>query len=230
MATAEQGKGVFINGAMVKRNGQIFLDMEIGNKTATPVSQLAIQFNKNTFGLTPGNVQINLPQPVSNGSSVSVSVGVSCTPPMLNAAEVNLNLQTAIKNAASGDVFYFVIPVALEAVFAPNATLDVESFANSWKGIADTLEVNQLVNLPVCDPEAIKSKLAAKDIAWIAHRDLPGNDGQSSVFYFCRTFTNVLFYIEFKFKRGVNVTKVSVKSQNKAMSELCKQYLAKLIA
>ena len=143
---AEQGNGVFINGNMVKRNNQIVLEMDIGNKGSNPVSQLAIQFNKNTFGLTPSNINISLGNPVMNGSSASASVVVTCTPPMLNNTDVSLNLQVAMKNVSANSVFYFSIPVAMETLFTPNATMDVSALANAWKGMDENLEVSQIVN------------------------------------------------------------------------------------
>lgn len=66
IVTAEVGKGITIAGAMQKRNGQISLEMEIGNTTSIPVSSLAIQFNKNAFGLSPSNPQITLSGPIAN--------------------------------------------------------------------------------------------------------------------------------------------------------------------
>lgn len=72
IVTAEQGHGVFINGAIVKLNGKISFELDVGNTLATPVSQLAIQFNKNTFGLATTQPIIQLPSPVSNGRFVSL--------------------------------------------------------------------------------------------------------------------------------------------------------------
>jgi hypothetical protein len=85
-------------------------------------------------------------------------------------------------------------------------------------------------DLPTIDVEAIKSKLAAQSIAFVAQRDVPGQEGQSVVYFSCRTVTNASFLVELKFKRGVNVCKVTVKSPNKALSELCKVTVAKLIS
>lgn len=67
LVAAEAGHGVFINGLMTKRNGELCLDLDIGNASSVPVQSLAIQFNKSTFGLCPTSLQINLPSPVANG-------------------------------------------------------------------------------------------------------------------------------------------------------------------
>jgi AP-1 complex subunit beta-1 len=65
--TQEAGQGLFISVAMVKKNGTISLELDVGNANATPVQQLAIQLNKNTFGIAPVTPQIALPVAVSNG-------------------------------------------------------------------------------------------------------------------------------------------------------------------
>jgi len=228
---AEQGNGVFIHGTMTKTNGQITLNMDIGNSTSTPVSALAIQFNKNTFGLTPANIQMNLASPVSNGSSCPFALNVSCTPAMLNPADASLNLQVAVKNTATNAVFYFAIPVSMEALMTPNATMEVAALGNAWKGLDDANAASQVVNdCPSTDVEVIQKKLAEFDINFIFNRPMPGQEGQCAVYFYCRTLTNVVFIIEIMLKRGMNVAKVTAKSNNKGFSELCKQTVVKIIS
>jgi AP-1 complex subunit beta-1 len=67
LVSAEVGHGISIVGAMQKRNGQMSLDMTITNSTPTPVQSLAIQLNKNGFGLAPPNPQITFSNVISNG-------------------------------------------------------------------------------------------------------------------------------------------------------------------
>ncbi|RYG63576.1 hypothetical protein EON64_15660 [archaeon] len=57
---------MFISAGMGKRGGNAVLEMDIGNSLPTPVSQLAIQFNKNAFGLAPTNPQITLSSAIAN--------------------------------------------------------------------------------------------------------------------------------------------------------------------
>lgn len=80
------------------------------------------------------------------------------------------------------------------------------------------------------DIEAIKAKLGAKDIAFVTKRDVPGQEGQQVAVYFsARTVTNASLLIELKFKTGMNICKVTVKSTNKGLSELCKTAVGKLL-
>ncbi len=86
-----------------------------------------------------------------------------------------------------------------------------------------------LVDLPTLDLSVIQSKLAARHITFVVNRDLPGQDGQKAVYYFARTLNDVNFLIELKFKAGMNVCKVSVRSSSKAVAEYCKLSVAKIL-
>jgi len=84
-------------------------------------------------------------------------------------------------------------------------------------------------DLPTLDLNAIQSKLAARHISFVVNRDLPGQDGQKAVYYFARTLNNSNFLIELKFKAGMNVCKVSVRSVSKPIAEYCKLSVAKIL-
>jgi len=231
IVTSDVGHGVFINGSMTKINGQFCLDLEVGNTSSTPLQSLAVQFNKNTFGICTTHPTMNLPSPISNGSSVPVQYNLACSPQMVNPSEASLKLQAAIKNPVTNAVFYFTIPINMECLMAQTPAMDINTLVAQWKSIDDSLEVSVVVNdLPTVDIEAIKSKLAAHSIAFVAQREVPGQEGQSVVYFSCKTVTNASFLVELKFKRGMNVSKVTVKSPSKALSELCKITVAKLIA
>jgi AP-1 complex subunit beta-1 len=142
IVTAEVGGGVFINGSMTKVNGQLALDLIVGNNSSTPVQSLAVQFNKNTFGITPANPTLALPTAVANGSSAAVVFNLVCTPQMLNPADPALKIQAAIKNAATGAVFYFTIPINMEHLLGQAPPMDVQALVAAWKSIDDSLEVS----------------------------------------------------------------------------------------
>jgi len=231
LVAADAGQGITISGVIVKRNGAITIDMDIANTASTPVAGLAIQLNKNAFGLAPSNPQLAFTAPISNGSSTSASVGLVATPQMYNPQDTTGNIQAAIKNTATNHVFYFSIPISMEVAFASGAGMEVQALVTAWKGIDDSMDVSSLVNdLPTVDIEAIKAKLAAYDVAFVLKRDVPGQEGQQVAVYFsARTVTNAALLIELKFKTGMNICKVTIKSNNKGLSELCKVAIAKLL-
>jgi len=170
---------------------------------------------------------ITLPTPISNGSVASVSFEVNCTPGMVNAAECTLNLQTAIKNGATNQVFYFVLPVSLEALFVQSPPMEISALVAAWKAIDASLEVSVLVNdLPTTNLEVIKTKLGTSNISFVTSKDA---DGQTISYFSCKTVTNAVFMLELRFKAGMNICKVTVRSPSKPLSELCKQAVAKLV-
>lgn len=145
IVNAEAGKGIFISSAMIKRNNQISIEMDIGNATNVPVQSLAIQLNKNAFGLAPVSPQISLPSPVLNNSVQSHSLVLTANPNLLNAGDNSMQIQAAIKNIATNAVFYFVIPVDIEALLLSNSTMDVNTFASNWKALDESHDVSVVI-------------------------------------------------------------------------------------
>jgi hypothetical protein len=86
-----------------------------------------------------------------------------------------------------------------------------------------------VADMPSVDIEHIKNKLEAHNVSYVTKREVPGQAGQTAVFFFCRTVTNASFMVELKFKAGMNICKVSVRSPNKAMSDLVKTTISRLI-
>jgi hypothetical protein len=80
------------------------------------------------------------------------------------------------------------------------------------------------------DVEVIKKKLQVHDVAFVATREIPGQQGQIAAFFSCQAINNVVFLIELKFKSGMNICKITVRSPNKTLSEICKNAIAALIA
>jgi hypothetical protein len=54
VCTAQQGKGMEVRGLLARRGGETVYDMVITNQTQQPLSDFAIQFNKNLFSIMPG--------------------------------------------------------------------------------------------------------------------------------------------------------------------------------
>jgi AP-1 complex subunit beta-1 len=229
LVTSEAGHGVFINGMMTKIDGQLCLDLDVGNSTPTPFQNFAVQFNKNTFGICPSSAQLVLSTAVSNGSSTPARINLAVTPQMLNQADPNLNLQVAVKNSTSGNVFYFTAPVAMECLMAATPAMEIQNLITSWRSIDEALEASVVVNdLPTTDIEAVKAKLSAHNINFSAAKEV--QPGQHVVYFSCKTITNSTFLVELKFKAGMNVAKVTVRSPNKGLSELCKVTVGKLLS
>ncbi len=86
--TAQKGKGLEISGTFARRNGQMFMGMTLSNRAMTPMAGFAIQFNKNSFGLTPAQ-QLNVP-PVQPQQASKVSLQLATGGAVLKTDPINL--------------------------------------------------------------------------------------------------------------------------------------------
>jgi hypothetical protein len=71
---------------------------------------------------------------------------------MVNPSETTPQLQAAIKNFATNSVFYFVLPLDIDCLLVAS-TVDVNSFASSWKSFDETSEVSVVLKgtIMMCD-------------------------------------------------------------------------------
>lgn len=67
------------------------------------------------------------------------------------------------------------------------------------------------------------------DVAFVATREVPGQAGQVAAFFSCQTLNGFGFIIELKFKAGMNICKITVRSSNKTFSEMCKNSIASIL-
>eukprot|EP01098_Paradermamoeba_levis_P014446 TRINITY_DN689_c0_g1_i1.p1 TRINITY_DN689_c0_g1~~TRINITY_DN689_c0_g1_i1.p1 ORF type:complete len:788 (-),score=277.19 TRINITY_DN689_c0_g1_i1:72-2333(-) len=58
--TSEQSLGLQISGAFSRRDQRVIMDLTLHNLSSLPMSDFAVQFNKNTFGLSPSSPNIPL--------------------------------------------------------------------------------------------------------------------------------------------------------------------------
>jgi AP-1 complex subunit beta-1 len=230
LLTPEQGKGVAITGCMTGSSNAVKVYMEITNNTSAPIPALAIQLNKNAHGLAPVNPAIPLPSgPIQVGQKVTSTVDLKVTADAVNAAQKFATVQSAIMNVGTQEVCFFHLPTTPDALFQRIQAPDAVTYAGQWKSFTDDMEVSQIVNnLPTTDTEAIKAKLAAVNIVFVALRPL--GQGQTSVFFMSKTEMNHVFLIEIKLKEGTNICKVCVKSSSKESSDVVKAAVARLVA
>lgn len=60
-----------------------------------PVGKLAVQFNKNTFGLTPASQVVELSQPVSVGATAEGSVPITLNPQRASPPPPSMSVRAA---------------------------------------------------------------------------------------------------------------------------------------
>ena len=152
--------------------------------------------------------------------------------------DLNLHLLFSVHIASHPKSFFYPKPELLFITFFLSFFcffsffLLCSSFFLSFFFIISLL--SSLSDLPTIDIEKIKSKLSLHDIAFVTKRDIPGPDGSAqsaaiAVYLSCTTITNNSFLVELKFKNLLNLCKVTIKSSNKTLSELCKVTVVKIL-
>jgi AP-1 complex subunit beta-1 len=233
----EKSNGIEVHAGFRQRSGTIRLEMEFNNiSSPADIQALAIQLNKNAFGISPASQQIVCNPPIKQGNSGKAVVEMVVTPSMLapqpSGQPAAPQVQVAIKNMQTGTVFYFAVNFNLEALFSSEDTMERSAFIESWKSIDDRNELYGTVSdLPPTsvDIDTVINKFKANNIFFIARRPVPNAEGQEVVYFSMRTVTNVDFLAELTFKQGVNACKICLKTENSAYGPLAKQSLETLL-
>ena len=237
VCTPEKSGGVELWAGFRQVNGAVKLEMDIRNLSSNaPVSNLAIQLNKNAFGLSPSNQQIVCNPPIPMGGSGKYSVELVNNPAMLMqiaaGQPASPQIQVAIKNMTTGLVFYFAANFALEALFGTDGALERSAFIESWKSIDEKKELYGTVgDLPAesTDIDKVAAKFKMHNIFLIARRPVPTTTDQEVAYFSMRTTTGMVFMAELTFKQGVNAAKVCIKTENIAYGVQAKVALENLL-
>ena len=233
----EKSGGLEVYAGLQQVRKKIRMVMEVVNiSSPSSVQNMAVQLNKNSFGLAPATQQIVMDPPVVKGSRGTSFIELNTTPNMLAPVPAGQpaspQIQVAIKNMHSGQVFYFAVNVNFEALFSPDGAMERSSFIESWKSIDDRNELYGTVSdLPAdaVDIDHVQQKFKANNVYFIARRPVPNAEGQEVVYFSMRTFTGMEFLAELTFKRGVNACKVCLKTENASYGLLAKQAIESLL-
>mmetsp|Transcript_9414 Transcript_9414/g.27659 ORF Transcript_9414/g.27659 Transcript_9414/m.27659 type:complete len:889 (-) Transcript_9414:293-2959(-) len=211
-------------------NGPV-LNLVFTNVGAPPSQALAVQFNNNTFGVTPRSgqsAQLPLPQPcVQGGGPVSFQLPITCAPQMVRRATPTLDIQAALKNMASNAVVYFTLKLDLSAIFAPRP-MDRDTFIATWKKIPDTAETSAMVDTQAT-ADAIKDVLTSKNVYHVFRIDVPNAPGQQADYYSATTMTNVQLLVEIKSSPTIPQVKVAVRTAAQAFAEIGRSSIESLL-
>jgi AP-1 complex subunit beta-1 len=233
----EKSGGIEVYAGFVQIRKKILMEIELNNiSSPDSLSQLAIQLNKNSFGLSPVTQQVICDPPIPPGSTGVTTVELTTTPQMLapipSGQPASPQVQVALKNMASGSVFYFAVNCNFECLFSADGAMERTVFIESWKSIDDRNELYSTVaDLPreSVDIDLVQKKFLVYNIFFIARRPVPNAEGQEVVYFSMRTVTGMEFLAELTFKQGVNACKVCLKTENSAYGLLAKAALESLL-
>eukprot|EP00058_Branchiostoma_floridae_P025283 XP_002610773.1 hypothetical protein BRAFLDRAFT_126313 [Branchiostoma floridae] len=170
---APKAKGLEVSGTFSIRQNVRYMDLTLKNNAMAPMGDFAIQFNKNSFGLSPASA-LQVPSPLSPGQTADVTLPLGTNGPVQKMDPL-MNLQVAMKNNI--DVFYFSCLIPIHLLFTEDGQMDRKVFLATWKDIPDSNEVQkEIANPNQLDPKGISDKLQQSFIFTIAQRNVDGRD------------------------------------------------------
>ncbi|KAJ0393983.1 hypothetical protein P43SY_007498 [Pythium insidiosum] len=229
LMNAQQGKGLVMKGCFTRKGGNFVLDVDYENQSAAPIAGVAIQLNKSTFGVVPMQQQVQFPQPLAPGQSVSNTLPMGVNPAFVNATvPPNLNIQVAMKNLSSGDVVYFQTDLDLSAIFVEGGAIEKGEFINQWKSIAEANEHYFTVQTGGRNADAVTEVLKRHNVFFVAKRAV---DGKEIAYFSIKTMTNVVALFEFTFDpAAVGSSKVCLKTEQRAFCGVLQKAMETLVS
>ncbi|KAJ2833903.1 hypothetical protein GGI24_000650 [Coemansia furcata] len=219
---ATQTQGLEILGTFARRNGSIQMEMSFVNKSGMSIGDFAIQFNKNTYGITPsGSLNAGTVMPMS---SVEVNLPLVTGGPNMMMQPLT-NIQIAVKCTAG--IFYFQTQYSLHILLEETGQSDQGTFLRMWKGIPDTVQSShRMQNLRFASMEDMRNKLNMNSVFTVAQRSF----GNATHFYTSSKLCDgSMFYSEIKVANNFQVAIIVTKSENtrliplyqKAIEDIC---------
>ncbi|XP_078523311.1 AP-1 complex subunit beta-1 [Lissotriton helveticus] len=169
---AMKAKGLEIFGTFARRMGIIQMDLLLTNKALQVMSDFAIQFNRNSFGLSPA-APLQIHAPLSPNQTVEVSLPLNTVGSVMKMEPLN-NLQVAVKNNI--DVFYFSTPYPLNILFVEDGKMERQMFLATWKDIPNENEAQFQIKDCLLSTDNVSNRLQANNIFTIAKRTVEGQD------------------------------------------------------
>ncbi|XP_053726067.1 AP-1 complex subunit beta-1 isoform X3 [Synchiropus splendidus] len=169
---AMKAKGLEISGTFARRAGVIQMEMTLTNKAMSVMTDFAIQFNRNSFGLAPAG-PLQVLTPVSPNQSIEVALPLNTVGPVMKMEPLN-NLQVAVKNNI--DVFYFSCQYPISMLFVEDGKMERQVFLATWKDIPNDNESQFHIKDCHLNSDAASNKLQGSNIFTIAKRTVEGQD------------------------------------------------------
>ena len=166
----------------------------------------AIQFNKNSFGITPTQ-SLQVPTPLQPNSTVEVSLTLNTLGPVQKMDPLT-SLQVAVKNNV--DVFYFSTLIPIHVFCCEDGAMDKRLFLATWKEIPTQNEIQFTIENITLNVEQVSQKLQSNNIFTIARRNVEGQD----MLYQSMKLTNSIWVLsELKIQPGNPNVTLSLKAR-----------------
>uniref|UniRef100_A0A8C5BK66 Adaptor related protein complex 1 subunit beta 1 n=1 Tax=Gadus morhua TaxID=8049 RepID=A0A8C5BK66_GADMO len=185
---AMKGKGLEIMGTFARRAGVIQMEMTLTNKAMSVMTDFAIQFNRNSFGLAPAG-PLQVPTPLSPNQTIDVSLPLNNGGPVMKMEPLN-NLQvlpwmalaflTSHSNCISVKCYFSTFQGREEFGHELRSvslwSADRQVFLATWKDIPNENEAQFQINDCHLNSDAASNKLQGSNVFTIAKRTVEGQD------------------------------------------------------
>ncbi|KAJ1546298.1 AP-1 complex subunit beta-1, partial [Nowakowskiella sp. JEL0078] len=173
--TAAAGNGMEIGGVFLRFGGQMVLDLVIVNKSAQSLSDFAILFNKNSFGLAPAS-QLDIKSPLRPNQTLETRLLLKIEETSKQLTSPIDNIQVALKCTAG--IVYFQTSLPLHLLFDETGTLDAGTWLGLWNGdsqlIANETSESFKVALEGVGVDVVMRKLLVNNVFTVADRVIDG--------------------------------------------------------
>lgn len=180
------GKGCEVRGTFERSQGQIKMNLTLTNHAMAPITGFAVQFNKNSFGVTLAE-PMNLPTPIQPNTSANTSITLQTSGQVQKMNPIN-QLQVALKNNVG--VTYWACQMPLHVFFVEDGKMDGATFVKTWQEIPATHEKT----FPMSNwlnTQTSQSKLSCNNVFMINSRIIEGQE----LVYFSMKLTNNLWVL-----------------------------------
>ncbi|KAL0588808.1 AP-2 complex subunit beta [Plecturocebus cupreus] len=169
---AVKAKGLEISGTFTQRQGHIYMEMNFTDKALQHMTDFAIQFNSNSFGVI-SSTPLAIHTPLMPNQSIDVSLPLNTMDPVMKMEPLN-NLQVAVKNNLV--VFYFSWLIPFIVLFVEDGKMERQVFLATWKDIPNENELQFQITEWHLNADTVSSKLQNNNVYTIAKRNVEGQD------------------------------------------------------
>lgn len=214
--SASQGNGMEIRGEFTRKSNTPVLALTIGNQTTSPMTNLAIQFNTNSFCVASEQPSgVTVPQ----NQSTEVVLKLSFDRP--KSDQLTDQIQIAMKDHTS-TVRYFAVDMPYNIVFDPDFHLSLDEYKSSWKQIS----FQKFSDMPSYNGsiDSLKQKFESNWFKFTASR----SEGSDQFLYFANKAQGNLLLLEIKLSNNGGV-KACIKAEDPSYVPLFEKAIAGVI-
>ncbi|KAH9248796.1 hypothetical protein BASA81_013542 [Batrachochytrium salamandrivorans] len=204
--SAQAGRGLEIKGCFSKKGASMMCEMTFTNKALQTLTDFAIIFNKNSFGLTPAQ-PLDIRNPLLPDQSVEVNLQLKIEGLPVLSTPVN-NLQVAVKSTAG--IVYFQTLVPLYLFFSDQgAQIPPPMWIKLWKEDIPNQAQFTLSLGRVGSVSHIRSRLQERNIFTINER---ASDGNTFLYLSAKMEDGAIFLVEMRLDASLVVCACTAKT------------------